>query len=201
MLGYVDQASNNFDSDFDAELLSVGKDSFWSIIDNKKLGIQGRQAPLFNDDIVKLGMKAADDGTYTISLKDREGIFSTTQTVYLKDKYLNKVINITENPYSFSTTAGTYDDRFEVVYRPSENLAADNVVKKGIQIYKDSQNFIVKSDENLEEVSLYDALGRLLFNTKNAKNEVLINKTILAEGMYIIKAYSRNTMLTKKVLK
>ncbi|MBO6200133.1 MAG: T9SS type A sorting domain-containing protein, partial [Chryseobacterium sp.] len=80
-------------------------------------------------------------------------------------------------------------------------LGTDNSVKKGIEIYKDTQNFIVKSDENLENVSVYDAVGRLIFNTKNAKKEVLINKTDLSEGMYIIKANSRNTTMTKKVLK
>ncbi len=201
LIGYIAKATNGFDTNYDADLLSIGSDSFWSVLDEKKLSIQSKAPDFTQDDIVKIGYKASVSGDYTISLTDKEGLFSTTQTVYLKDKYLNKVINITENPYSFSTTAGTYDDRFEVVYKPSETLGTDNVVKKGIQIYKDSQNFIVKSDENLVEVSLYDALGRLLFNTKNAKNEVLINKTILAEGMYIIKAYSRNTMLTKKVLK
>ncbi|WP_312825977.1 Ig-like domain-containing protein [Epilithonimonas sp.] len=201
LIGYIAKATNGFDTNYDADLLSIGSDSFWSVLDENKLSIQSKAPDFTQDDIVKIGYKASVSGDYTISLTEKEGIFSTTQTVYLKDKYLNKVINITENPYSFSTTAGTYDDRFEVVYKPSETLGTDNVVKKGIQIYKDSQNFIVKSDENLVEVSLYDALGRLLFNTKNAKNEVFINKTILAEGMYIVKAYSRNTMLTKKVLK
>ena len=80
-------------------------------------------------------------------------------------------------------------------------LAADNSGNNGILIYKDNENFIVKSENNLDEVSVYDTVGRLIYITKNAKKEVLINKTTLAEGMYIIKAISRNTTITKKVVR
>ena len=79
-------------------------------------------------------------------------------------------------------------------------LAADNSGKNGILIYKDNENFIVKSENNLDEVRVYDTVGRL-YITKNAKKEVLINKNNLPEGMYIIKAISRNTTITKKVLR
>ena len=80
-------------------------------------------------------------------------------------------------------------------------FAADNSGKNGILIYKDNENFIVKSENNLDEVSVYDTVGRLIYITKNAKKEVLINKNNLPEGMYIIKAISRNTTITKKVLR
>ena len=80
-------------------------------------------------------------------------------------------------------------------------LEADNSGKNGILIYKDNENFIVKSENNLDEVSVYDTVGRLIYITKNAKKEVLINKNNLPEGMYIIKAISRNTTITKKVLR
>ncbi|MBN9337557.1 MAG: T9SS type A sorting domain-containing protein, partial [Chryseobacterium sp.] len=112
-----------------------------------------------------------------------------------------KVINITDNAYTFYTSSGQYEDRFEVIYKSLETLGVDNSLKNGIIISKDSQNFVIKSDDNIDEVSLYDSVGRLLYNTKNAKKEVLINKTNLTEGMYIIKVNSRNTTMTKKVLK
>ncbi|MBV6880815.1 Ig-like domain-containing protein [Epilithonimonas ginsengisoli] len=201
LLGYIENATNNFETNFDTELLAVGNDSFWSILDTKKLGIQARQAPLYNDDVIKLGFKASVSGNYTITITDKEGVFSESQTVYLKDRYLNKVTNISTESYVFATNEGQYEDRFEIIYRFTETLGTDNSVKKGIEIYKDTQNFIVRSDENLENISVYDAVGRLIFNIKNAKKEVLINKTDLSEGMYIIKANSRNTTMTKKVLK
>ncbi|WP_313100909.1 Ig-like domain-containing protein [Epilithonimonas sp.] len=201
LIGYLQNATNDFDSDYDADQLAIGNDSFWSIVDNHKLAIQARDGNFNDDDNTRLGFKASASGNYTISLTDREGIFNTGQTIYIKDKYLSKSFNISEAPYTFYTNSGQYEDRFEIIYKPFVTLAADNTGKNGILIYKDNQNFIVKSDENIDEVSLYDSVGRLLYYTKNAKKEVLINKTTLAEGMYIIKAISRNTTITKKVLK
>ncbi len=201
LIGYLPGATDNFDSSFDSELLAIGNDSFWSIFDGKKLGIQGKQYPLSTEDNVKLGIKASVAGNYTIFINEKNGIFSSDQSVYLKDKYLSKTINITSQSYVFYSNAGQFEDRFEILYKTSGTLGTDNSVKKGIQIYKDIQNFIINSPDNLDEVSLYDALGRLVFESKNSKKEILISKNNLPEGMYIIKARSGKTTLTKKVLK
>lgn len=201
LIGYIPDATNGYDSDFDTELLAVGNDSFWSVLDNRKLGIQARDAVFSNDDVVKLGIKASVSGDYTIGITDKEGLFNGNQDVLLKDNYTNTVTNLKETHYVFNTNVGQYEDRFQIIYKPSQTLDTDNSVKKGIQIYKDLQNFIVSSPDNLDEVSVYDALGRLIFRAKNSKKEVLINKANFAEGLYIIKARSGNTILTKKVLK
>ncbi|WP_312765900.1 Ig-like domain-containing protein [Epilithonimonas sp.] len=201
LIGYIDNATNAFDIDYDADLLAIGSDSFWSILDSHKLAIQSKNPNFSLDDITKVGFKAAVSGNYTISLTDRNGIFEGAQTVYLKDKYLNKTVNMTDAPYIFYTNSGQYEDRFEIVYRSSITLGTTDEALKGIIITKDNQNFVVRSDDNINEVGLYDMAGRLLFNTTNAKKEVMINKTNLAEGMYIIKARSGNTIVTKKVLK
>lgn len=201
LIGYLQDATDYYDRDFDTELLAVGNDSFWSVLDTKKLGIQAKRAPLYNEDILKLGIKAAVSGNYTISLTDKDGVFENTQVIYLNDKYLGKITNLSNEAYVFTTNPGQYEDRFEIIYKSIQTLGTDNSVKKGIQIYKDIQNFVIKSDEDLQDVSLYDSTGKLIFNTKNAKKEILIDKTNLAEGMYIIKANSRNTTMTKKVLK
>lgn len=201
LIGYIPNATNGYDSDFDTELLSVGNDSFWSVLESKKLGIQARQASFNTDDVVNLGIKASVSGNYTISITDKEGVFNANQDVLLKDVYTNTFTNLKENSYVFNTNAGQYEDRFQIIYKPTATLGTDNSSKNGIQIYKNLQNFIVNSPDNLDEVSVYDALGRLIFSTKNSKKEVLINKANFAEGLYIIKARSGNTTLTKKVLK
>ena len=201
LIGYINNATNAYDVDYDADLLAIGSDSFWSILDSHKLAIQSKNPTFSVDDITKIGFKAAVSGNYTISLTDRDGIFGGTQSVYLKDKYLNKVVNVTNGSYVFYTNSGQYEDRFEIVYISSVTLGTNDNTLKGIIVTKDNQNFIVRSDDNISDVSLYDLAGRLLFNTKNAKKDVRIDKTSLAEGMYIIKASSGNTVVTKKVLK
>lgn len=201
LLGYIPNATDGFDANFDTELLAIGNDSFWSILDNKKLGIQAKQANLRSEDVIKLGVKASVSGEYTISITEKNGIFDAGQPVFLKDNYLNKVVNIQENPYVFNTSSGQYDDRFQIVYKSQETLGTDDAAKKGIQIYRDIQSFIVTSPENLDEVNVYDTLGRLIFASKSTNDKVIINNTNWVEGLYIIKARSGNTIVTKKVLK
>lgn len=201
LIGYLPTATDGFDSSFDTELLAIGHDSFWSILNNSKLGIQAKKSPVVTDDVVKLGFKASVSGNYTISLTDREGIFDSNQSVYLKDQNLDKIVDITATPYVFFTNSGQYENRFEIVYKSSGTLGTGETNSKGIIVTKNSQNFIVKSSENLDEVSVYDALGRLIYNSKISTKEVLINNANFAEGLYIIKARSGNTIVTKKVLK
>ncbi len=201
LIGYFADATDNFDTNYDTELLSIGNDSFWSILDNKKLGIQAKQYPLSQEDKVKLGFKASAEGNYIIGMTDKEGLFNSGQQVLIKDYYLNKTIDITNQAYTFYTSSGQYEDRFEIIYKNQETLSADDTSKKGILIYKDTQNFIINADENLDEVSLYDFVGRLIYSTKNSKKQVLIDKTNLAEGVYVVKAKAGNTIVTKKVLK
>lgn len=201
LLGYLPDATSGFDNDFDTELLSIGNDSFWSILDNRKLGIQAKNTPLYSEDYVKLGIKASVSGTYSISLTDKDGIFAENQEVYLHDKYQNTYTNLSSNSYSFFTNIGQYEDRFEILYKSQGTLGTADSLKKGIEIYRDTQNFIVKSPDNLDEVSVYDALGRLVYDSKVSKKEILIDKTNFAEGLYIINAKSGKNNITKKVLK
>ena len=201
LIGYFADATDNFDTNYDTELLPIGNDSFWSILDNKKLGIQAKQYPLSQEDKVKLGFKASAEGNYIIGMTDKEGLFNSGQQVLIKDYYLNKTIDITNQAYTFYTSSRQYEDRFEIIYKNQETLSADDAAKKGISIYKDTQNFIINADENLDEVSLYDFVERLIYSTKNSKKQVLIDKTNLAEGVYVVKAKAGNTIVTKKVLK
>jgi hypothetical protein len=136
LIGYVPNATNGFDNDYDADLLAIGSDSFWNVLDNHKLAIQAKDENFSEEDIVKLGFKSSTSGNYTISLTDKDGIFKTSQAIYLKDKYLNKVINITDNAYTFYTSSGQYEDRFEVIYKSLETLGIDNILKTELLFLK-----------------------------------------------------------------
>ncbi len=200
LIAYVDEATNGFDNDYDADLFAIGNDSFWSILEDHQLAIQSKAPEFDENDVTKVAIKASVAGQYTITLTERDGIFRSGQMVYLKDKLMNQTVNITEAPYVFNTNAGEYADRFEVVYKPATTLAAGNAATKGTLITKDAQNFVIKSENNLEEVSLYDTAGRLIYENKNTKKELLINRMSLPKGMYIIQVNSKNTTMTKKVL-
>ena len=69
----------------------IGADSFYTLLDNKKLGIQGRQFPFSTDDVVSLGAIFHETGLHTISLTNKEGVFVNGKEIYLRDKLINTV--------------------------------------------------------------------------------------------------------------
>ena len=56
----------------------------YNVINDSEYVIQGKGLPFAATDEIALGLKATSAGTYSISLDNIDGLF-TTQNVYLKD--------------------------------------------------------------------------------------------------------------------
>ena len=201
LIGYVAGATNNFEWDYDAPLLSVGSDSFYSILNDEKLGIQGRTYPLNPQDIVNLGTKHFDGGTYTISLGDREGVFAGDQIIYLKDKQTGTVTDLTQGSYSFTANIGDSSTRFEIIYKPETVLITDGLSRDGLIVYRDGNDFVVKSQsEKITAIEVYDALGRIIFTINSNSLLGIVPGDKLLKGMYILKINQSGQVTTKKII-
>lgn len=201
LVGYIPGATNGFEKDFDAPLLVEGSDAFFSILDTEKLAIQGKEAMFNVNDVIPLGTKHFQNGTYEIALKQKEGIFET-QNVYLKDKLLNTVVNLSENSYEFNATAGLYDNRFEIVYQPSITLGSNNLAKENVVVYHQGNNFVVKAqNKKITQLEMYDASGRLLYKTAPNNTEAVIDSTHLSNGMYVLKIGQNESFTIKRIVK
>ena len=202
LIGYVAGATNDFEWDYDAPLLSVGSDSFYSLLNYDTLGIQGRSYPVKPQDIVRLGTKHFEWGNYTISLGEREGIFAERQSIYLKDNLSNTVTNLSEGNYIFTAKAGVTDDRFEIIYQPEAVLVTDSKVKEGIIVYRDLDHFVIKSPKVMSTVHMYDSSGKLITVLKpNSKQEIL-DALNISNGIYILKITTPDGEVTnRKIMK
>jgi len=200
LIAHMDGATNQYDADYDAELLTVGDDSFYSKINAQKLQIQARNNPLNVDDAIALGTKYAMNGTYKISLGNREGIFAKDQKIYLRDKLTEVYTDLTAQDYSFDVSKGT-DDRFEIVYKNKEVLGVDNLTKSDFFVYKDGDYFVVKSSNALGKIELYDVTGKLVQSKNTLNKEVKFDVSAMVSGVYIIKAGNSGNIRTKKIIK
>jgi hypothetical protein len=105
LVAYMDGATNAYDGDYDADLIAVGDDSFYSKLSTHKFQIQAR-ASFADNDVVSLGTKYSANGTYKISLENNQGVFGENQNVYLKDKLLNSLTNLREKTTAFQQSKG-----------------------------------------------------------------------------------------------
>ncbi len=201
LAGYIQDATNAMDNHFDSEIAEAGNSiSFYSVLEDKKLTIQGRVLPFTETDIIPLGYKTTYAGTYAIQLADFDGLFALGQAIFLEDKLLNVVHDLRTSNYEFITDIGTVEDRFVLKFQ-NETLSVPEVSLQNIIVIKNQNtiDIIASSTITLKEVKVFDMRGRLItslynINSYTAKvtnlniaNQVLLVQIIDIEGKTITK--------------
>lgn len=188
LIGYISGATDGYEQDFDAEAMSLSSDLFYSVLDDKKLVIQGKSDNFNIEDKIPIGANIFKDGNYTIALDKAEGIFETDQNIYLKDNLLETVTNLSEQDYTFVATAGITEGRFEIIYQPENVLATGTDDKDALEVYRDGGDFIVRSShKRIAALEVYDASGRMVYSTNPFRKETVIPGDLLVNGIYLVK--------------
>lgn len=202
LIAYVPNATNDFEYGFDANIFGQSSDAIYTKLNSQKLAIQGRQFPLNTKDAVSVGSNHFASGQYKFSISKAEGVFANGQHIYLKDKHTNTITDLTVGDYVFNAAIGTTEGRFEIVYENDIVLATDNDVRKNLIIYRNGDEFIIKSTgEKITEVELYDSLGRLLITVKPNATEARINVSHLSNAFYLLKIDQNGKESSKKIIK
>ncbi|WP_347066075.1 M14 family zinc carboxypeptidase [Flavobacterium sp. WV_118_3] len=203
LIGYMTGATFEADYGIDAKDFGASGAALYSTIGNDAYAIQGRPVPFDDNDSVPLGINLPASGTYTISIDHFDGLFNGSQTIFVKDKLLNIVHDLKLNNYSFSTEEGVTNNRFELVFKNTllnnPNFDADNAP---ISIYKDNNAITVQSaKEDLQSVSVYDLLGRLIYQSPKIGTATFTTNLFTSEAVLLVKVITTsNQTIFKKVL-
>lgn len=204
LLGYAENASNDFDYGYDSYLFDdAGPLLIYSMLGIDAMAIQARASPFSDLDTIPLGYytKVADNLTVTINRVD--GLFLDNQDIYLEDKLLNVIHDLKEEPYTFASDAGTFDNRFMLRYRDRTlgNVDFDNADNQ-VFISKDKNELKVKSEiERIKRVTVFDLSGKKVFeNNVVDNNEFRVSTLILSNQIGIVKLTLENgQVISKKV--
>ncbi len=194
----MSEAENGLDRT-DGKYFNDGSTAITSWLDDSEYIIQGR-APFITSDIVALNFRTVKAGNYTIAIDHVDGLFEGSQNIYLRDKAVGITHNLKTSAYTFTTTAGSFNSRFELVYE-NGTLVVDNPAfdSSSVVLYKKDGDLNVKSKGTiLQQVEVFDFAGRLLATAKNIKanevsmkindvNQVLIVKITSTDGRIISK--------------
>lgn len=203
LVGYATGATNGKDRGFDGEPMDGNALTFYSLIGAEKFTIQGRALPFEVSDIVPLGYKTNIAGTHTISMYLFDGLFTTTD-VFLEDTVTGVMHNLKQGNYTFSTTAGTFNNRFKLKYANS-SLGNDDVVANSneVIVYKNGTTLNIASQSStLKEVKIFDLSGRLLATRSNiGNNNIAFENTNWSNQVIIVQSTTdENIVTTKKVV-
>lgn len=203
-VGYAEGATEGYDNQMDAKMFGYAGSALYSIITGEQdaYAIQGRSLPFTNTDAVALGFRAAQAGTYTVSLADFNGLFANGQDIYLKDNATQTYHDLKDGAYTFVSEQGIFESRFEVVYQADGELSTNvPTLDNSWIVYSQDNGFQIETQGfELKEVLVYDMLGRLVYNNQAEGTSHTISN--IANGVLIVKVITTdNQVLTRKTAK
>jgi hypothetical protein len=206
MIGYVDGATTAKDRLYDASLKFTGNQDFYSLINNETMNIQGRPTPFDRRDRVSLGLKVTSGSTYKIAISSVDGVFlNSNRPIYLEDKVLNITHNLKQEPYTFTSTIGRFDDRFVLRYTISTHNSResiDDVSNSTTVAVNHDQIFVESTEVNISKIFVYDVLGREIYHSDevNSMDYVLSNLHSTQQTLLIKILLTNGLIETKKIL-
>ena len=204
LIGYVSNATNDLDLKFDGKLIETAGSKLYSVINEGEYVIQGKALPFEDTDEVALGFKTETDGNFSITLDQVDGLFAGEQNIFLKDNVTGVTHNIKETAYTFASNAGTFNNRFAVVYQNAP-LGIENPTLDSNSVIVFKQNGVLNINAGttlMQSVKIFDIRGRLLFerNNVNATATNISNLNVANQVLVVQITSDDNKTVSKKVV-
>jgi hypothetical protein len=202
LVGYLPEATSGVDNAIDGKYINDSPVALTSIINAEEYTIQGRALPFATTDTVPLGFKTNAAGNYTIAIDHVDGLFSTGQTVFLKDNLLNTVVDLSAGSYTFASAIGTFNSRFEVVYESTLGTNNPTFTANSIIAFSANGEISINSGSTIMElVRVYDLQGRLLVEKKQINaSETKLSTTATNQVLLVEITAANGSKITKKII-
>ncbi len=203
MVGYITNATQGVDTFIDGKYINDGEIAISSLIDGTSYAIQGRALPFDVNDIVPLSIKVANAGDYTIAISHVDGLFLENQNVYVRDNYTGVIHDLSQGVFTFSSVAGTFNDRFEVMYQMPLGYSNPTFAANQVVIFKNTKgDFEVNSGSSeMSILRVYDISGRQLLEKNNINDTRTTFSTGLTNEIYLVQIISESGIkVNKKVV-
>ncbi|MGA9591137.1 MAG: LamG-like jellyroll fold domain-containing protein, partial [Salegentibacter sp.] len=198
-------ASNGYDLGYDAPLLdNTDEDMFWLIGDGEFV-IQG--VPNFNiDQVLPIGMMTSEKGMIEVKIAKLENIPAEIN-IYLRDNSDSSYYNLRKASYQAELEAG-YHKRYDLVFNDGSIVKQQpGIISSRLDAsYADKKHQIKLDNPELlpiEKISVYNIAGQLVetFSDVDTKKSLLLDlKKPLSSAIYIIKVFSEDESVSKKII-
>ncbi|NIC02895.1 choice-of-anchor D domain-containing protein [Flavobacterium sp. J49] len=206
LVAYLPDSTLDFDWAYDARVnQSNNYLSFYTLGNNEKYKIQAR-SNFVASDIVPIGYFSSVDGEFSISIDQQEGVLNSESTnIYVEDLQLNIIHDLKASPYTFTTASGKFENRFLLRYTNGSALDNPNfdTLNNSVVVAANQGALTIKSYiQTIDEVMVYDVLGRQLYQAKGiGTNDFTTSNISLSQQSLIVKIkLDSGTVVTKKIL-
>jgi hypothetical protein len=203
MIGYIENATNGFDTSIDGRYINDGEVALTTTIDNVDYAIQGKALPFDATDVVPLKLMVTTAGNYTINLDHVDGLFSASQDIFLRDNQTGFVQDLKVGNYTFTSDAGTFASRFDVIYQSPLGVENPSLNNQLVVYNNGVGEFVVNSGSiEMKSIKIFDLRGRLLnvFDNINSTQTKVSGGN--ANGVLLLQITSTDgAVVTKKVIR
>ncbi|OAB28771.1 Cadherin-like [Flavobacterium fryxellicola] len=205
MIAYMPKATAGIDPAVDGRYINDNATALNSLIENEEFVIQGRSLPFIDTDVVPLTFKTNLAGSFTIGIDHVDGLFTDSQNIFLNDKVTSVNHDLKKANYSFTATAGTFNDRFEIVYKGNSTLGlAEGVFNENTVLVYNQKGMmnINAGKQTIAAVKIFDIRGRLVYEKNNINSSLTaLDSFVAAHQTLIIQITSdENKVVRKKLL-
>ncbi len=194
-LAYVENATSGNDGmTYDAPKLLTSNFAMalYSIIDadDSKYAIQAKNiSDLNEDEIIKIGLNTNINVSteYTFSISKLEGDFVSNNTIYLIDNLTNTSHNLSYSAYTFTSEAGEFNDRFEIVFNENALSKPEFELSNKVTIlqFNDNQFQFTSDSSRFKSIEIFDLLGRPLYKFEGNSTNETYDLSSLKRTVYI----------------
>ncbi|RZJ34968.1 MAG: T9SS type A sorting domain-containing protein [Flavobacterium sp.] len=198
LVGYITGATLGWDRGLDGERFSPGSVTFYSIIPENHLAIQGRPLPFQQTDQVPLGFSTVNAGNFSIRIDHIDGLFEN-QNIYLEDRYNNTIHDLKQNPYEFFTASGTFDNRFVLRYTTTNLNLSDASSDLYLNAFIRENRLHARSLQPIISIEISDVAGKVVrfFKATEKSFEADLD---LSSGVYFARFQLQDGTLTTRKL-
>lgn len=183
----------------------------YSIKKGNKLAIQTLKSDTAGR--IPIGIVAAKNEKYSFWINDFSAL-SELSNVFLYDKVVNRSVNMKDSALTVSLAPGTYDDRFELVFKKFNlNTGVDQSLVSGQENIENGRNIVVRAQygqmyidfpEQYKNVHIQvsDITGRVIYekSISLANGTFLVDSNFLVNSVYLFRISGDNLFKTSKLL-
>ncbi len=207
LIGNDPNASQGFDMGYDAFMATINQEDMYWLINQGRFVIQGVNE--FNDgQEFPLGLIIKESGLARIKIGDLENIDSNTE-IYIKDNASGEQFEIRNEPFEIDLEAGTYNDRFSLVFA-SRIIEEEDIIteesligEEDVIVYFNSPSseltIRVGTNVSILDVTLNNALGQRI-EELDFSSDINTIQLYVNTGVYILQIKTSVGSVIKKII-
>ena len=149
--------------------------------------------------VIPVGFKAGVNGNYTITCSELNS-FTTAVYTYLKDLACNTLTDLNQSAsYSFTATTNDNVNRFQLLFAFSPLNISNNILHQ-CSIYANDNIIYINSNEQMQQIAVYNTLGQLIKTIENTNGLVSVNMNGNPTAYYVVRVVTNKNVYSEKVL-